>query len=108
MLETTITKNILKYLNGLPNTYAFKIHGAGYGTNGVSAIMCCHEGRFVAMEVKVPTRNRPTKMQKYFLKRINEAHGQGAVVTSILDVINILSPIPTEYAKNTINLLNLR
>lgn len=55
MNEKTITNKILKFLKATPECMAFKEHGGMYGTAGISDVICCYKGKFVAFEVKTPT-----------------------------------------------------
>lgn len=42
--------------------------------DGVPDILCCFEGFFLAIEVKAP-KGRPSKLQLYHLRKIDEAGG---------------------------------
>jgi len=89
-VESVIVRDILKYLNSLPNCFAWKEHGGMYGTAGIPDIICCYQGRFYAFEVKGP-RGKLTKLQEKTLKDIREAGGQAYVVRSLDEVKQILN-----------------
>jgi len=87
VLEADLTRAIIKALNEIPDTYAFKIHG-GPNQAGVSDVICCHEGCFYALEVKLPGKERNiSALQARFLYHINEAGGVGILVTSVEQVL---------------------
>ena len=47
---------IKRYLASLDSDVFFwKEHGGPYGTSGVPDIICCYKGRFLGLEVKLPT-----------------------------------------------------
>ena len=89
MLEKDIVKAILKYLKTVPNCFSWKEHGGMYGTAGISDIICCYCGRFVAFEVKTET-GKLTKLQEATIRKIKEAKGQAFKVTSVEEVKQIL------------------
>lgn len=90
MRENAIVKAILGYLRGLDEVFCWKEHGGQYGTAGVPDIICCCEGKFVALEVKVPG-NKPTELQKRTLEAIEAAGGVAAVVHSVDEVKEVMS-----------------
>ena len=90
MRENAIVKAILGYLRGLNGVFCWKEHGGQYGTAGVPDIICCCEGKFVALEVKVPG-NKPTELQKRTLEAIEAAGGVAAVVHSVDEVKEVMS-----------------
>jgi penicillin-binding protein-related factor A (putative recombinase) len=57
---------------------------------GVSDIIVCYKGRFVAIEVKSPSR-KPTPDQIQFLKEVEKAGGLGFWTDDIDDVINFFN-----------------
>lgn len=90
-LESTITKNILKYLNGLPRCYARKIPGTAYG-GGWPDIFCARNGIPMFFEVKrpKPMYREPTELQKSEMQRWREAGVPCFVVTSVDSVREIM------------------
>ena len=86
-LESTITKNILKYLNGLPRCYARKIPGTRYG-GGWPDIICVRNSVPIFIEVKrpKPMYRDPTELQQRELKSWAEAGAICWVVTSVDEV----------------------
>lgn len=59
------------------------------GHKGVSDILCCHNGRLIAIETKVPGKY-PNPDQREFIRRINESGGLAFVARSLEDVIETL------------------
>lgn len=88
MKETDITKAIRALLDA-HNIWHFKHAASPYGRNGVSDILGCVNGYFLAIEVKRPGK-KPTLAQMEFLKEVNSAGGIGFVATGTQDVIDRL------------------
>jgi len=84
-LEKTITNQILKYLNGLPNCRARKIPGGTYG-GGWPDIICVRSGVAVFIEVKRPKVGRLTALQEKEMVLWREAGAVCFVATSVDDV----------------------
>ncbi len=89
MHERDLTRKILKYLNSLPNCFAWKTWGGMYSTAGIPDIICCFQGQFIAFEVKVG-KNKPTKLQETTISQIKHAGGLAYVVYSLEEVIKIM------------------
>jgi len=88
MLEKDIQRQILKWLNQQPRTFCFKVAQGAFSTKGISDILCCINGKFVAFEIK-KHGNTATKLQKYFIRRIIESGGRGFIVYSLAEVKKI-------------------
>lgn len=92
MKEKDITNQILKFLKSLPECVAFKEHGGIYGTSGVPDVICCYKGKFFAFEVKTET-GKLSKLQEYWIQKINDAKGKAYKVTSLHEVKNIIAEL---------------
>ena len=96
MLERDVVAAIKKYLASLgSDVFFWKEHGGPYGTSGVPDIICCYKGRFLGLEVKLPT-GALTELQKRALDRINRAGGIASRVESIADVQKIIAKVDEE------------
>lgn len=83
VLETTRTKKILAYLNGLPGFMAVKRHQAGWNCKGDPDITGCGpQGRRLEIEVKQPG-NTLTRPQE---ERLRVWGSYGAVTGVVHDV----------------------
>ena len=83
ILETTRTKAILKFINGLPEFMAVKRHQAGYNCKGDPDITGCGpRGRRLEIEVKQPGAV-PTRLQE---ERLRVWGSYGAVTGVVHDV----------------------
>jgi hypothetical protein len=89
MLEKDITNAILRYLKTVPDCFCWKQHGGQYGTAGLPDIICCINGKFVALEVKIPS-GKLTKLQNYTIERIQSANGKAFKVTTLQEVKEII------------------
>lgn len=83
--EQNIQTSIMNYISsigGLP----IKFNNMGiYAKAGVSDILACIKGRFVAIEVKRPG-NKPTAVQLQFIKAINNIGGLAFWADNLQDV----------------------
>ena len=96
MLERDVVAVIKKYLASLGSDIFFwKEHGGPYGTSGVPDIICCYKGRFLGLEVKLPTGTL-TELQKRAIDRINRAGGIASRVESVADVQKIIAKVDEE------------
>lgn len=76
--ETVFKEKFVKILKKIPKLWIVKIEaGAVHGTPD---LIICHEGRFIAYELKTET-GRTSELQKYNLQKIEEACGIARVVT---------------------------
>lgn len=96
MLEKDIVAAIKKYLASLGSDIFFwKEWGGPYGTSGVPDIICCYKGRFLGLEVKLPT-GRLTELQKRAIRKINGAGGVACRVESVEDVKHVIEQVNRE------------
>lgn len=80
-----------------------KYHGSQFGEAGVSDLLCCLDGRFIAVEVKAPEsygmsveraiEKGPSVKQRAFLNRVSIAGGGFAVVASREGFLETLAAI---------------
>ena len=101
MKESTIVTAILKYLRNIKGCFCWKEHGGLYGTAGIPDIIVCIRGRFAAFEVKSPLRSPLhdlTELQRTTIRKINEAGGIAAKVTSVDEVKQIIESITEDHA----------
>ena len=96
MLERDVVAVIKKYLASLGSDIFFwKEHGGPYGTSGVPDIICCYKGRFLGLEVKLPT-GVLTELQKRAIEKINRAGGLASRVECVADVQKIVAQVDEE------------
>jgi len=88
MKEADLVRKIKRALEErFRGSYWLKIPGTRY-LAGVPDLIGCVEGRFVALEVKRPdTSYGVTERQEANIKRIRDAEGIAAVVTSVEEAI---------------------
>lgn len=87
VLETTRTKNIIKYLNAHDGCLVRKRHQMGYSHEGDPDISGSLYGRHIELEVKQPG-NKPTTLQVF---RLAEWEAAGAIVGVVHDVDEVLA-----------------
>ena len=96
MLERDVVAEIKKYLSSLGgDVFFWKEHGGPYGTSGVPDIICCYRGRFLGLEVKLPS-GKLTELQKRAIEKINRAGGIACRVESVEDVRAIIARVDLE------------
>lgn len=57
---------------------------SGFGNSGVPDLLCCHKGKFIAIECKA-NGNKPTRLQVSHMEAIRHAGG----VALIIDETNV-------------------
>ena len=96
MLERDVVAAIRKYLASLgSDVFFWKEHGGPYGMSGVPDIICCYKGRFLGLEVKLPTGTL-TELQKRAIQKINRAGGIARRVESAAEVQRIIAQVDEE------------
>ena len=76
--ETRFTAVVKQRLNTIPNSWWVKIQLVAL--RGIPDFLGCMRGKFVALELKVGN-NKPTMLQAFVIKKIQEAGGYAKVVT---------------------------
>ena len=93
--ESTIVKNILRYLNDTPDCRAERRHGGTYGTRGRPDVTACYKGRRLELEVKANNK-KPTILQEKELQAWRDAGALAAVVWSVEEVQEIIQWLKEE------------
>jgi hypothetical protein len=92
--ETVLVTKIKKELNKMPRTFFFKVWGNGTQMAGISDLIGICNGRFVALEVKVPGKeNTLTALQRWFLTKIKLCGGVAEMITSVEEALKIVHEI---------------
>ena len=87
-LQRQIRKKLEQTIGGL----WFKTHGGPYSTEGVSDIIGCFAGKFIAFEVKLPGKEKTlTRLQQKFIDKVIAQGGVAGMVTSFHDCILLIS-----------------
>jgi len=79
MKEQQIQKKIINYLEDMG---AYVIKTINSNRSGIPDIICCLDGKFIAIEVK-RIGGKTTPLQEYELSKINKAGGKAKVIYSI-------------------------
>jgi len=96
LLERDVVASIKKYLASLgSDVFFWKEHGGPYGTSGVPDIICCYKGRFLGLEVKLPS-GKLTELQKRAIEKINRAGGIACRVENVNDVKAVIARVDLE------------
>lgn len=76
--EAKVKAKVVKLLRQY-NVYYFFPPANGYGRSGIPDIVCCVNGKFVAIECKAGD-NKPTELQNLEITKIRNAKGVAAVI----------------------------
>jgi len=89
MAESNLVRNIIKALKKkYPEDAWYKIHIGPYQERGIPDIIGCHHGRFIGIEVKLPTNKKgTTQYQELQIHRIMVAGGYATTVTSVEEAL---------------------
>ena len=91
--EGKVKDKVVKILKQYGMYYFFPVTG-GFGASGIPDIICCHNGRFIAIECKAG-KNKTTPLQDAHIARIRAAGGV-AVVINEENVDGIINAIGCE------------
>jgi hypothetical protein len=86
MLESDVSKAVVKYLNTLPKCWFFKVHGGAFQMRGIPDYLGCYNGRFFAIEAKRPKVGKVSNIQRLVLDRITKAGGIAIIADSVEQV----------------------
>ncbi len=92
MKESQIQTKIIKYLNGIG---AYSIKTIVTNRNGCPDVICCLNGRFIALEVKAD-KGIVSQLQEHNIKLIRNSGGVAEVVRSVDDVKKVVENFPRE------------
>lgn len=99
--EKDLQRSILDYINALGgvavkfNNFGFRKLDGGWippRELGISDILACYKGRFIAIEVK-STGKKASNTQMEFLIRVDRAGGIGLCTDNIDEVISLLDKL---------------
>jgi len=76
--EAKVKAKCVAQLKALGAVYFYPVTG-GYGTSGVSDIVACYEGLYVAIECKAG-KNKLSELQKMFLEKVAAAGGAALMI----------------------------
>ena len=76
--EGKVKDKVVKILKQYGVYYFFPVTG-GYGASDIPDIICCHNGRFIAIECKAG-KNKTTPLQDAHIARIRAAGGVAVVI----------------------------
>ena len=76
--EGKVKDKVVKILKQYGVYYFFPVTG-GFGMSGIPDIICCHNGRFIAIECKAG-KNKTTPLQDAHIARIRAAGGVAVVI----------------------------
>ena len=79
--ESTLQDKVINYLESI-GAYVFNVPGTGMGRKGTPDLLICYQGKFIAIELKVPGA-KPSKLQEYELAKVRNAGGIAEVIHSM-------------------------
>lgn len=90
-LEAAFQKEAIELIESMGG-YVIKIHVSAYQSQGEPDLVCCYEGRFVALELKIEG-NKPSALQLEKIQDIKRAGGIALPVWSINEIKETLYEI---------------
>jgi hypothetical protein len=91
MTESSLVTKIKKALKKQRPGRWIKIHGGPFQEAGISDIIGCYMGKFYALEVKLPGKEKNlTDLQEQFIEDIISAGGAGGMITSVEQALKIV------------------
>lgn len=101
MTEPRLVLKIRKALEA-EGHYVAKIHGGRYSV-GVPDLLVCRDGQFIALEVKLPGKEKNvTDLQSKNLRAIRAADGCAWVVTSMEGAVGVCRTLPRTAGKELV------
>lgn len=98
MTEPRLVLKIRKALEA-EGCYVAKIHGGRYSV-GVPDLLVCRDGQFIALEVKLPGKEKNvTDLQSKNLYDIRSSRGCAWVVSSVEDAVGVCRKMPRTAGK---------
>jgi hypothetical protein len=89
--ETRLRKRIVKTLQErYPDGLFTKIHVSVFQNAGIPDLVCCVEGLYIAIEIKIPGR-KASPNQEFYMTRIRRAKGAAGVATSPGEALQIVA-----------------
>jgi hypothetical protein len=89
--EGRLQQAIQKRLAAL-GVYCFKVHGSALMPAGLPDLICCVDGMFVGIEVKLPqTKTNVSPKQVYQHGKIRDAGGVAVVCCSVGEVESLIA-----------------
>lgn len=76
--ESKVKAKCVAQLKAMGAVYFYPVTG-GYGTNGVSDIVACYQGMYIAIECKAG-KNKLSELQKVFLESVAAAGGLAVMI----------------------------
>ena len=87
-----LQEECVKYLNTVPRCKVTEIIPGPYGSRGVSDLLICLDGKFIAVELKTG-KNKPTPLQAEFLSGVEKAGGHSFVCWSLEEVKKVIEGV---------------
>ncbi|HEA64720.1 MAG TPA: VRR-NUC domain-containing protein [Candidatus Aminicenantes bacterium] len=84
-----LQKMCVAYLEKIPQCKVTSIIPGPYGSKGISDLLVCLKGWFIAIELKIGDDD-PTKLQEWYLGEVAEAGGVAFICRSLEEVKEIL------------------
>lgn len=100
--ETALVHAITRALrHAYPSIWVVKVHGGPYQAAGIPDLLCCIDGRLVALEAKhkkageseAHARGRTTPRQRRVLDDIRAAGGAAAVVLTVEEALLVIESV---------------
>lgn len=89
-LESDLSREVIEYLSGLPECFAYKTHGGPYQKSGLPDVMGIYKSLGFGIELKIGNKY-PSPIQRATLKAIREAGGMAIVAWKLETVVEMIA-----------------
>lgn len=108
MKESQFSRKVTQYLEDRGALVTNIAGGSNFQKVGISDLLVCYKGHFIAIELKVGTYN-PDKLQLSYLLKVRQAGGIGIVLRDNLDelwtiIYMIDNGVISQYEQHEINI----
>jgi len=79
MKESQFQSKVEKYLKSIDAWYVKYWGGGTFTKVGIPDLLCCINGKFVALELKTD-KGKPSELQLHHIKKINDANGYARIL----------------------------
>lgn len=77
--EGQFQDKVIKYLKTIEKCWYVKVWGGGFQKSGIPDLICCINGKFIALELKA-ANGKPSKLQEYNINKIKKCGGIGYIL----------------------------
>ncbi len=89
-LESDLSREVIEYLNGLPDCFAYVTHGGPYQRSGIPDIVGIYKSLGFGIELKMEGKY-PSPIQRKVLRDMRAAGGMAITAWSLETVVDMIA-----------------